>query len=61
MISPGAAGFSLSAAMSTTGLLNWMVRSAADTEAMMNSVERILQFADDIPQEKQVISGGAFV
>jgi ABC-type multidrug transport system fused ATPase/permease subunit len=57
MVSPGAAGFSLSAAMSTTGLLNWMVRSAADTEAMMNSVERILQFADDIPQEKQVISG----
>lgn len=58
MVSPGAAGFSLSAAMSTTGLLNWMVRSAAETEAQMNSVERILQFADDVPAEKQVISGG---
>src|SRR5690554_4098412 len=59
MISPGAAGFSLSAAMSTTRALNWLVRTTADTEAQMNSVERILQCADDIPQEMQVISGGA--
>ena len=45
------AGLSLTYAFSITGLLNWSVRSFAQLEAGMNSVERVLFYTEDIPQE----------
>lgn len=47
----GLAGFSLSYAMSITSLMNWAVRSAAETEQQMNSVERLSHYADTTPME----------
>lgn len=49
--SAGLAGFSLSYAMAITGLMNWLVRTAAETEQMMNSVERICHYIDTTPTE----------
>lgn len=37
----GAAGISLNNALSVTSLLNWAVRNGAETESIMNSVERL--------------------
>jgi len=45
------AGLSLNYAISVTGLLNWVVRTFAQTEATMNSAERILYYTEEIPQE----------
>lgn len=45
------AGLSLNYAISVTGLLNWVVRTFAQTEATMNAAERILYYTEDIPQE----------
>ena len=42
----GLAGFSLSYAMAITGLMNWTVRTAAECEAQMNSVERLTHYSD---------------
>jgi hypothetical protein len=36
----GSAGISLNNALSVTSLLNWAVRNGAETESIMNSVER---------------------
>jgi ABC-type multidrug transport system fused ATPase/permease subunit len=47
----GIAGFSLSYALSITGMLNWTVRTAADTEQQMNSVERICYYPDTVKPE----------
>jgi ATP-binding cassette subfamily C (CFTR/MRP) protein 1 len=47
----GLAGFSLSYAMAITGLMNWTVRTAAECEAQMNSVERLTHYADTIAAE----------
>jgi ATP-binding cassette subfamily C (CFTR/MRP) protein 1 len=47
----GLAGFSLSYAMAITGLLSWTVRTAAETEQMMNSVERLAHYTDTTPTE----------
>jgi ATP-binding cassette subfamily C (CFTR/MRP) protein 1 len=47
----GLAGFSLSYAIAITGLLNWLVRTFTDTEQTMNSVERVLYYKDNVPQE----------
>lgn len=52
-LSPGLAALALSQATSTTGLLNFVIRMLADTEAQMSSVERVLEFAHRLPQEKQ--------
>jgi len=38
----GPSGLSLNNALSTTSLLNWAVRNGAETESLMNSVERVL-------------------
>jgi ABC-type multidrug transport system fused ATPase/permease subunit len=45
------AGLSLTFAISVTSLLNWCVRSFATLEAAMNSVERVIHYSENIPQE----------
>mmetsp|Transcript_49579 Transcript_49579/g.59990 ORF Transcript_49579/g.59990 Transcript_49579/m.59990 type:complete len:805 (-) Transcript_49579:71-2485(-) len=45
------AGLSLTYAVSVTGLLNWAIRSFAQTEAAMNACERVLYYSEDIPRE----------
>ena len=50
-----AAGISLNNALSITSLLNWAVRNVADTEALMNSVERVLYTTETTPSEKPAI------
>merc|ERR1711871_839473 len=47
----GAAGISLNNALSVTSLLNWAVRNVAETENMMNSVERVLFVTNETPVE----------
>lgn len=47
----GAAGLSLNNALGVTSLLNWAVRNAAETEALMNSVERVSYTINETPQE----------
>jgi ABC-type multidrug transport system fused ATPase/permease subunit len=49
----GSAGLSLNNALGVTGLLNWAVRNGAETESMMNSVERVKYTIDRTPQEKE--------
>ncbi len=46
------AGFSLSWALGITGLMNYSVRMLADLENAMNSVERVLYYAETTPQER---------
>ncbi|KPA84127.1 putative mitochondrial ATP-binding cassette protein subfamily C, member 1, putative (ABCC1) [Leptomonas pyrrhocoris] len=43
---------SLTMAMQTTGQLNWLVRTIANVEADMNSVERILYYTEKIQKEE---------
>jgi hypothetical protein len=47
----GAAGLSLTNALSVTSLLSWAVRNAAECESMMNSVERVLYTTEHTPLE----------
>ena len=47
----GLSGFALSTAMALTGLLNWVVRTSAECEQQMNSVERVTHYLDTIPSE----------
>ena len=47
----GSAGLSLNNALGVTSLLNWAVRNAADTEALMTSVERVSYTINKTPQE----------
>jgi ABC-type multidrug transport system fused ATPase/permease subunit len=47
----GPAGLSLNNALSTTSLLNWAVRNGAETESLMNSVERVLYTTTNTPSE----------
>ena len=47
----GLTGFSLTYAMTLTGLMNWAVRTAADTEQVMTSVERVCEYHDSTPRE----------
>eukprot|EP00981_Chlorochromonas_danica_P011662 scaffold4203_cov166-Ochromonas_danica.AAC.8 len=49
----GSTGLSLTNAMTITTLLNWAVRNAAETESLMNSVERVYFVANDTPQEEE--------
>ena len=48
------AGISLNNALSITSLLNWAVRNGADTETLMNSVERLLYYINNINHEKDL-------
>jgi len=45
------AGLSVSTAIGITGLLNWVVRMFAQTEAAMTAAERMLFYTEEIPQE----------
>ncbi len=47
----GSAGLSLNNALGVTSLLNWAVRNAAETEALMTSVERVSYTIHQTPQE----------
>ena len=47
----GVAGFSLSYAMAITALLNWCVRTMAEMEQQMNSVERLCHYVDTTASE----------
>ena len=47
----GAAGLSLNNALSVTSLLNWAVRNGAETESLMNSVERVFYTTSQTPSE----------
>ncbi|CBZ27157.1 putative ABC transporter [Leishmania mexicana MHOM/GT/2001/U1103] len=42
---------SLTMATQTTALLNWLLRQVASVEADMNSVERLLHYTHEVPQE----------
>lgn len=47
----GSTGLSLTNALGVTSMLNWAVRNAADTEALMHSVERVYSTIRETPQE----------
>ena len=47
-------GFSLTNALGITSLFNWAVRNAAETEALMTSVERLHFVISETPQEKSL-------
>ncbi|KAA0148004.1 hypothetical protein FNF29_06948 [Cafeteria roenbergensis] len=49
--SAGLSGLSLSFALLVVSQLNWLVRGFVDAEQFMASVERILEYTDDVPQE----------
>jgi len=45
------AGISLSYAITATGMMQFVVRSFAQVEAAMNSVERVVYYTEEIPRE----------
>eukprot|EP00571_Detonula_confervacea_P003671 CAMPEP_0172317074 /NCGR_PEP_ID=MMETSP1058-20130122/30478_1 /TAXON_ID=83371 /ORGANISM="Detonula confervacea, Strain CCMP 353" /LENGTH=1393 /DNA_ID=CAMNT_0013031535 /DNA_START=1 /DNA_END=4182 /DNA_ORIENTATION=+ len=50
------AGISLSYAVTSTAMMQYVVRSFAQVEAAMNSVERVVHYAENIPQESPMTS-----
>jgi ATP-binding cassette subfamily C (CFTR/MRP) protein 1 len=50
-VDAGLAGLALSYALQITGTLNWTIRSFTETEAAMNSVERMLYYCEHVEQE----------
>ncbi|XP_060117019.1 ATP-binding cassette sub-family C member 6 [Heteronotia binoei] len=59
-LSPGMVGFSISCALQVTGILNWMVRSLADTENNIVSVERVRDYSET-PKEAPWTLGSSFL
>jgi len=55
-ISAGMAGLSLTYALAVTQALNWFVRFATEVESGMNSVERMMYYCEEIPQEAAAVS-----
>lgn len=53
----GLAGFSLAYSLSITGVLNWTVRTGAEVENQMNSVERLVGTIDTTPSEPRNVNG----
>eukprot|EP01135_Chromosphaera_perkinsii_P005378 Nk52_evm59s343 gene=Nk52_evmTU59s343 len=51
-IDAGQAGLSLTYALQMTNIINWLVRTIAEVEMALNSVERVMEYAQDIPQER---------
>lgn len=51
----GLAGLAITNALGVTGLLNWAVRCLAETEAMMNSVERVWQLVETVESEAPAV------
>lgn len=56
-IGPGLAGLTISYALQMTGILNWLVRMATETETNMVSVERVLQYTALTVEAPPVIPG----
>ena len=50
------AGISLSYAVTATGMMQFVVRAFAQVEAAMNSVERVVYYTEEIPQEAAMTS-----
>jgi len=50
------AGISLSYAITATGMMQYVVRSFAQVEAAMNSVERVVHYSENIEQEAAMTS-----
>ena len=50
----GSAGISINNALSVTSLLNWAVRNGAETESLMNSVERVYYTTTQTPLERNM-------
>ena len=50
MILAGLAGLALTSTLNLTQLMNWLVRRLTELEMNMNSVERILDYAE-VPRE----------
>jgi ABC-type multidrug transport system fused ATPase/permease subunit len=50
-VSAALAGFVLNAILGLSGSLNWCVRTVAEMEAYMSSVERIIEYSTSVPQE----------
>jgi len=50
------AGISLSYAVSATGMMQFVVRAFAQVESAMNSVERVVHYSQNIPQEAAMTS-----
>ncbi len=57
-VSPGLIGLAISYALSITGVLNWLVRGATETETYLASVER-MQTYSQLPVEAPPIVEGA--
>ncbi|GKT33002.1 ABC-type transporter cicA [Aduncisulcus paluster] len=53
-LSPSIAALCLSYSLSITQTLNWVVRQLTEMEVQMNSVERVMEYAEDIPEESGV-------
>lgn len=52
-ISAGIAAMSITYSLNITQTLNWLVRMSAEFEANITSIERIQEYCDDIPAEKE--------
>lgn len=51
-IKAGDVGLAVSQAMTLTGLLQWAIRQAAEMENTMTSVERVMEYAEEKPENK---------
>jgi len=54
-LQPGFAGLSISYALQLTGILNWLVRMATESETQMVSVERVLEYTQLASEAPTVI------
>jgi ATP-binding cassette subfamily C (CFTR/MRP) protein 1 len=54
-VDAGLVGMVLSYCLSVSGALNWMVRSASEVEQNIVSVERMVQYANLLPEAPMVI------
>uniref|UniRef100_A0A7S1JR02 ABC transporter domain-containing protein n=1 Tax=Vitrella brassicaformis TaxID=1169539 RepID=A0A7S1JR02_9ALVE len=55
LVSAGLGGLAITYALSVTQSLNWMVRMASERETNIVSVERVKEYAEDIPREAEAI------
>jgi len=55
---PSAVGLSLTSALQVTAILGFTIRSVTEVESNMASVERLVYYADSIPQEAAYVPPG---
>jgi len=60
VITGSEAGLAISSAMSLMGALQWGVRQAADTENLMTSVERVIEYGK-LPSEAPLQSTEGYI